>query len=54
MVGIEKYRCGLNSGIKNVISITNQNLTPPTCAYLNSAIQPLTYQFYKTGLTAFS
>ena len=51
-VGVEKYRCGLNSGIKNVINMTNQNLTPPTCAYLNSAIQPLTYEFYKTGITA--
>ena len=51
-VGVEKYRCGLNAGIKNVINMTNQNLTPPTCAYLNTAIQPLTYEFYKTGITA--
>jgi hypothetical protein len=48
-VDFEKHVCGLNAGIKNVINITNQNLTPSTCSYLNSAIQPLTYQFYKTG-----
>jgi hypothetical protein len=49
-VGLEVHGCGLNTGIKNVINMTNQNLTPPTCAYLNSAIQPLTYEFYKTGV----
>jgi hypothetical protein len=50
-VNLETYRCGLNAAITNVISMTNQNLTPPTCAYLNSAIQPLTYQFSKIGTT---
>jgi hypothetical protein len=51
-VSYEKHRCGLNAGIKNVIGITNQNLTPSSCSYLNSAIQPLTYEFYKTGISA--
>ena len=50
-VSYEKHRCGLNAGIKNVFGMTNQNLTPSDCSYLNSAVQPITYEFYKTGNT---
>ena len=43
-------RCPLNAGIKNVVGVTNQDLTPSDCSYLNSAVQPISYELHKTGL----
>jgi len=48
-VAYEIYRCGLSCNVKNVIGINNSILTPPTCSYLNSAVQPIIYEFSKTG-----
>ena len=45
-----EFKCGLTSNIKNVIGMSNQILSPPTCSYLNSAVPPLVYEFGKTSV----
>jgi hypothetical protein len=41
--------CNLTCSIKNIIGMTNQNLTPLTCSYLNTTTQPITYHMTKTS-----
>jgi hypothetical protein len=48
-VSYEIYRCPLSCNVKNVIGLNNSTLTPSTCSYLNSAVQPIIYEFSKTG-----
>ena len=47
----ETYICGLNCGVKSVIGMINQVLTPSNCSYLNSTTVPIIYENYKVGTT---
>lgn len=48
-VNANQNGCGLKSAIKNVITLSNQQLIPSNCSYLQTAVQPLEYTIDKTG-----